>query len=73
MNLAQAWLGQLGAKLVDKVKAEEVRIFNDELEGGKRLTYNEIRRLNTVFKKQYVNAITKDDDLAREYIHAKQA
>ena len=55
------------------MKAEEIKIFNNELEEGKRLSFLEIRRLNTVFKKEYVKAIVKDDDRATEYITIKQS
>lgn len=72
VDLARMWVGQLGDKLIKKVKEEEVKIWNEELESGKRLSYNELRRLNTVFKKEYVKAICKDDDRATEYISIKQ-
>ena len=73
MNLARVWVGQLGDKLIKKVKEEEIKIWNEELESGKRLSYNQLRKLNTVFKKEYVKAIVKDDDRATEYISTKQA
>ena len=72
VDLARIWVDKLGVKLVKKVKAEEIKIFNEELEEGKRLSFLEIRRLNTVFKKEYVKAIVKDDDRATEYITVKQ-
>lgn len=72
VDLARVWVDKLGVKLVKKVKAEEIKIFNEELEEGKRLSFLEIRRLNTVFKKEYIKAIVKDDDHATEYITIKQ-
>ena len=72
VDLARLWVDKLGVKLVKKVKAEEIKIFNEELEEGKRLSFLEIRRLNTVFKKEYIKAIVKDDDHATEYITIKQ-
>ena len=32
----------------------------------------QIRRLDTVFKKEYIKAIVKDDDRATEYLNTKQ-
>ena len=68
VDLARVWVGQLGEKIKVKVKKEEIRIWNADLEAGKRLSYLQLRNLNTVFKKEYVKAIMKDDDQATEYI-----
>ena len=58
--------------LLDRVEKEKHKIFNKEIEEGKRLSFNELRRLNTLYKKDYVSHLMKEDDFVREYIEEKE-
>ena len=53
---------------LDRVQKERKKNFNKELEEGKKLTFLEIRRLNTMLKREYVNHIMEEDDNIRDYI-----
>ena len=54
--------------ILDRVQKERKKNFNKELEEGKKLTFLEIRRLNTMLKREYVNHIMEEDDNIRDYI-----
>ena len=59
--------------ILDRVQKERKKNFNKELEEGKKLTFLEIRRLNTILKREYVNHIMEEDDNVRDYIQDKEA
>lgn len=42
--------------------------FKEDLKQGKRPTYDQLRKLNTQRKKEYIKVVKKDDDEANEYI-----
>lgn len=60
------------AHILHRVKEERKKNFKNELEEGKKLTFLQIRRLNTMLKREYVNHIVKEDDKVKEYIEEKE-
>ena len=50
------------------MKKEKQRIFNRDIEGGKRLSYEEIRELNTMLKGDYTKFIKKEHNEAMQYL-----
>ena len=57
--------------ILERVKQERKKIFNKELWEGKNLSFLEIRRLNTMLKREYVDHIVREDDNIRDYIKDK--
>jgi uncharacterized phage-like protein YoqJ len=49
--------------------AEARKNFNEFIAKGNRLTYEEIRMLNTIHKKDYIGHVLKEDDRTQEYLH----
>jgi len=60
--LAKKYEYLVGKVLVDKVHKEERSNFNKFVSGGGRLTYGELRRLNSVWKRDYVDQQLDQDD-----------
>ena len=46
--------------------------FNEFIGGGGKLTYEQIRNLNSVYKEDYVKAMLKEDDAMAEYVKISQ-
>ena len=72
MKVVESMLNKVDEALLARVKKEKLRIFNKELEEGKRLSYFEIKELNTMLKGDYVKFIKKEDQIASHYIEAQQ-
>jgi hypothetical protein len=53
---------KLGEALKEKVEIQARKDFNDFLASGGKLTYEQIRNLNSVYKQDYVKALLKEDD-----------
>ena len=66
--MGKFWVKQLGVHLVNKVEEKMHENFVKEIEQGKRLSYLELRKLNSVYKKDYIVQIMKDSDEAIEYV-----
>ena len=72
MKVVESMLNKVDEALIARVKKEKQRIFNKEIEEGKRLSYFEIKELNTMLKGDYVKFIKKEDQIASHYIEAQQ-
>mmetsp|Transcript_42051 Transcript_42051/g.64441 ORF Transcript_42051/g.64441 Transcript_42051/m.64441 type:complete len:234 (-) Transcript_42051:24-725(-) len=66
--LASKWEKMIGKYLVDEVTVLARKNFNEFLAQGGKLTYAELKKLNSVWKEDYINHITKTDEQATEYI-----
>ena len=59
-DLANHWTKLLGDKLKKRVEEKQRENFNKFINDGGRLTYKELRELNSVMKKDYIGVIFKE-------------
>ena len=64
-KLGQELVKILGKNLRGKVDVEARKKFNEFLENGGRLDYGELRRLNSIHRKDYTRVILKEDSQVR--------
>ena len=58
----------MGKKLVTDVEEKKRLNFYKGLEKGERLPVNELRRLNTIYKKDYIKAVMNDNKKVNDYL-----
>ena len=51
--MVKEWNNEIGEKLMSKVEMKARDKFNDWLKDGNKLTYTQLRGLNSVWKKDY--------------------
>ena len=66
--LAKKYVNLIGKHLVQEVKNEERKNFNQFLESGGKLTYLELRKLNSVYRGDYIKKRLEEDDETQEYV-----
>jgi len=76
--LAKKWEKQIGEHLVKEVHKQARKNFNEFIEQGGRLSYLELRKLNSTWKKDYIGHITENDteatlQLKKVISHAQEA
>jgi len=54
MRVAEIWKQELGSKLKEKYKAQHRKNFNEFIQAGNSLSYNQIRDLKTTLKGDYI-------------------
>ena len=62
----------MGEALIKKVEIQKKVDFNNFLDSGGKLSYMELRNLNSVFKEEYVKMILKEDDAMQNYMEISQ-
>ena len=60
--------GRVNKHLLGLIDDKKLQNFNKEILGGKKLSYLEIRGLDSIYKKNYVNHMLNEDDHLKEYI-----
>lgn len=58
----------MGQKLAKDVEEKKRLNFYKGLEKGERLPFNELRRLNTIYKKDYIKAVMNDNQKVNNYL-----
>ena len=64
INLADDWKIKIG----DELKSQMRDKFNEYINAGNKLSYEQLRELNSVWKKDYMAMVTKESDEVKEYI-----
>jgi len=67
-DLSESWLKEIGSKLKDKVEIQAREDFQSFLKAGNKLTYRQLRKVNSVWKKDYAKAIMNESDTIKEYV-----
>ena len=60
-----------GSQLVKKVKIEQRRRFNNWLNQGHHLSFEEIKSLNPEWKEDYIKYIKDESESVRKYVAKK--
>ena len=67
-DMADAWLDKISVSLLKKVEVEAAKNFGLYVEAGHRLSYGDLRKLNTLKKGAYIKEIIKEDDKTQQYL-----
>ena len=71
-DLADAWMSKLSEALIKRVEDEAAKNFEKYVEAGHRLSYKDLRILNTRHKEVYIDQMIKDDDHTKQYLSVVQ-
>lgn len=63
------WEKEVGKKMTDQLKNEGRLNFNQWVNKGGKLSYNQLSKLNSVWKKDYAGKIIAESYNMRLYIH----
>ena len=64
--LGKKWTARLQIALSEMVLKKKREHFKDDLKNGTKLTYNELRGLDSVLKKDFIKfTIAKDKDISK--------
>ena len=67
-DLADVWRRRIGEQLIGKVEEEARANFNTFIGAGNSLQYKELKKLNTVWKKDYVKILLSESKTMKTYI-----
>ena len=66
-HLADQWTDKIMDKLATETKGVARKNFQNWVGQGNKLSYNNLRRLNSVWKKDYVESILNESDMVQSY------
>lgn len=64
---AKRYLRRIGEVLLQRVKSEKRRILNNQFEGGRRLSTEQIADLTATLKKDYTKYVDRDLDSSKKH------
>ena len=66
--MAQLYKEKISDKLKGMVDHQARLNFNEYLSEGNKLTYLQLRKLNSVWKKDYVGHMMEESEVMRQYV-----
>ena len=60
---------KVGKNMADKANEAAREGFKDWLDGGGKLTYGQLKKVNSVWRKDYHTAMVKESDQMKEYMN----